>query len=202
MTIAAEPRRIDGLVACAAVGALIASLAAVDLGGYLVRRSARAADAPVSLAIAGRAVTVPEAWIARTPEPGTRLDLAIPFPSAPERAEERLHVTATPAEPGQPAGLGAHHARFLSAVARSYPGGLVQRRYRDGTPYEGEELYVTPPDGAVFAARCATAAAEGAAGCLAEVRLDGLDLRVRFPQARLEEWEAILATLRRTLGAP
>lgn len=209
MAVAAPaPRRIDGLVAAAAVGALILALAAVDLGGFWVRRGARAGDAPVEAALAGRSVTVPAAWLARAPEPG-RLDLAIPFPAAAGRPDERLFVTATPAEGAADraaAGLGPHHARFLSAVARSHPSGLLQRRYRDGTPFEGEELYVSPPDGALFAARCAPARSEpgieDGAGCLAELRLDGLDLRIRFPLARLDAWEAILATLRRALGAP
>ena len=201
MAVAAPaPRRIDGLVAGVAVGALILALAAVDLGGFWIRRNALAADAPALAELAGRAVSVPAAWLARAPEPG-RLDLAIPFPSAAGRAEERLFVTATPAE-GPTPGLGPHHARFLSAVARSHPSGLLQRRYRNGTPFEGEELYLSPPDGALFAARCAPAKseAEEGPGCLAELRLDGLDLRVRFPAARLVAWEAILATLRRTLG--
>lgn len=203
-TAVPAPRRIDGLVAAVAVGALIAALAAVDLGGFWIRRSARAADAPVEVALAGRSLTVPSAWLARPPEAG-RLDLAIPFADA-GRGEERLFVTATPAEGTAEATsrLGPHHARFLSAVARSHPSGLLQRRYRDGTPFEGEELYVSPPDGALFAARCAPTKsdAEDGAACLAELRLGGLDLRVRFPQSRLESWEAILATLRRTLGGP
>lgn len=115
------PRRIDALVAAAAVGALIAALAAVDLGGLWLRRGAQAAGTPVSVALAGRAVSVPAAWIAKAPETGSRLDLAIPFPDAPD---ERLFVTAVPAQ-GPVPGLGPHHARFLSAVARSHPGGLV-----------------------------------------------------------------------------
>lgn len=196
------PRRIDGLAVATALGALIVGLAAVDLGGYLVRRGARAADAPVDVSLAGRSISMPGAWLARAPEPG-RLDLAIPFPVEAGRPEERLFVTATPAE-GPSRGLGPHHARFLTAVARSHPSGLLQRRYRDGTPFEGEELYLSPPDGALFAARCAPARSDtgdaDAAGCLAELRLDGLDLRVRFPEARLGAWEAILATLQRTLG--
>lgn len=203
-TAVPAPRRIDGLVAAAAVGALIAALAAVDLGGFWIRRSARAADLPVEVALAGRTLTVPATWLARAPEAG-RLDLAIPFAAAAGRAEERLFVTVTPAEGAVEGGtsrLGPHHARFLSAVARSHPSGLLQRRYRDGTPFEGEELYVSPPDGALFAARCAPpkSDAEDGAACLAELRLGGFDLRIRFPQSRLESWEAILTTLRRTLG--
>ena len=111
----------------------------------------------------------------------------------------KLGLGVTVPAQGPSPGLGPHHARFLSAVARSHPSGLLHRRYRDGTPFEGEDLYLSPPDGASFAARCAPAKREDAAGCLAELRLDGLDLRVRFPAARLEAWEAILATLRRAL---
>ena len=200
MAIAARaPRRIDGLVAATAVGALIAALALVDLGGLWLRRGARSDDAPARVVLAGREVTVPALWLARTPEPGLRIDLAIPFPASLDGPEERLFVTAVPAEGAAP-GLGAHHTRFLSAVARSHPGGLVHRRYRDGSPFDGESLYVTPPDGALFSARCAVVEEDGA-GCLTELRLDGLDLRVRFPASRLGSWEAILATLQRTLGS-
>jgi hypothetical protein len=46
------------------------------------------------------------------------------------------------------------YARFLEAEAVPGPGGLIRRRFEKGMPYELEELYVAPPDGSDFFARC------------------------------------------------
>jgi len=42
------------------------------------------------------------------------------------------------------------YARFLEAETIAGPGGLVMRRFEQGSPYDLEQLYVAPPDGRDF----------------------------------------------------
>lgn len=87
------------------------------------------------------------------------------------------------------------YARFLESEASVGPDGLVMRRFKQGSPYDLEQLYVAPPDGRRFFARCPNSA--NAAGrpaqdfCLFVFRRDGLDVELRFAPALLEHWEAL-----------
>ncbi|MEH3148212.1 MAG: hypothetical protein PGN34_23435 [Methylobacterium frigidaeris] len=76
----------------------------------------------------------------------------------------------------------------------------MQRRFRTGTPFEGEDLYLAQPNGNRFAARCATALPDPQGACLSEVRIGDLSLRVRFAAGRLPFWNEALAGLERTFG--
>ncbi|HMK90586.1 MAG TPA: hypothetical protein VK446_13270 [Methylocystis sp.] len=89
------------------------------------------------------------------------------------------------------------YARFLEGAAAVGPEGLVMRRFEPGSPYDLEQLYLAPPDGRAFFARCPNQAnAEAAAAgdfCLFLFRDGGLDVELRFPPALLEHWEALAA---------
>jgi hypothetical protein len=87
------------------------------------------------------------------------------------------------------------YARFLSAAATPEDGGLIRRRFRPGTPFEGEDLVLSAPDGRAFAARCLDASSEVATACVAEMRLGALDVQARFAPALLPRWEALTARL-------
>ena len=90
------------------------------------------------------------------------------------------------------------YGRFVSVEASAGAGGLIRRRFRDGSPFEGEDLFVAPPDGRAFWARCPTPArAAGAPGrCLTEMRLGDADVQIRFSPALLPRWETLRAALR------
>ncbi len=91
------------------------------------------------------------------------------------------------------------YGRFLQADGWSHPGGLIMRRFVDGSPYEHEDLYMAPPEGRVFAARCTRPrkTPDGLPNtCIAEVRIDGVDVRARFSPDLLSEWEHLLAGIR------
>lgn len=86
------------------------------------------------------------------------------------------------------------YARFLESDVWSGPGGLVARDFEAGGPYELERLYLTPPDGALFFARCPKREAGflGAASCIWALRWRSLDVEVRFAPALLERWDGIV----------
>lgn len=89
------------------------------------------------------------------------------------------------------------YARFLAHEAWSNPGGLVMRRFRTGTPYEGEELYLSTPDERVFSARCPTVRSGGSDGmCLWQTRIAGLELQIRFSPRLLVEWQTLATGIR------
>jgi hypothetical protein len=75
----------------------------------------------------------------------------------------------------------------------SQPGGLTARDFKDDSPFEGDKLFFTPPDGREFAARCPRADAPRATPntCAYDFRRDGLDVEVRFPAALISEWRPI-----------
>ena len=92
------------------------------------------------------------------------------------------------------------YARFFSPEVWSEPGGLVMRRFEPGSPYAREELFMAPPEGRAFAARCSRPAqpADGLSEtCFSEMWIKGLDVQVRFSPALLPEWEAVQGGARR-----
>ena len=89
------------------------------------------------------------------------------------------------------------YARFLSPAVEVHPAGLIVRGFEPGSPYDGEQLYMTPPEGRVFWSRCANASDQLPATCISEARIAGLDIRLRFKPDMLGEWEAVTAGVTR-----
>jgi hypothetical protein len=87
------------------------------------------------------------------------------------------------------------YARFLRNDSWSHPGGLITRRFETGTPYENEDLYLAPPEGRRFAARCQTPPAKPDGlpdTCLWDFRMNGLDVQMRFAPDLLSYWELLV----------
>ncbi|WP_342361644.1 hypothetical protein [Terrarubrum flagellatum] len=96
----------------------------------------------------------------------------------------------------------AVHGRFIEPEIWSNPGGLIMRRFKAGSPYEGEELVMTP-DGAEFAARCPTAGVgrhDLPPRCLATFRAAGVDALVSFDPALLPEWQRLKSGVLNLVG--
>ncbi len=91
---------------------------------------------------------------------------------------------------------GQLYAHFLQGDAAAGPGGLVIRRFEPGSLYELERLYVAPPEGRSFFARCLETAATEEADCLWLFRDGRLDVEVRFAPALLEHWPALASGAR------
>jgi hypothetical protein len=97
------------------------------------------------------------------------------------------------------------YARFLDSDVWSHPGGLIMRRFMPESPYEREDLYMAPPEGSAFFARCTRPPAipDGLPGsCISEMRVAGLDIQMRFSPEQLSSWERMVAGARLLVGAP
>jgi hypothetical protein len=90
------------------------------------------------------------------------------------------------------------HGRFLQPDIWANPGGLMMRRFQPESPYADEELFLSPPDGRAFAARCRKAAKSPLVpeACIWRFRDRGLDVQVRFAPALLVEWEEMALKVR------
>ena len=186
------------------------------VAGFLATRALlRPARAPewVEIGLGGARLVVPRGHLRFAGESGRldRLDLAARFPDfAPaglaarsrpptpdgERDETLIFLTLTPndgsLDPAErPARL---YARFLDPAVWTHPGGLLMRRFQPGAPYEKEELYIAPPEGRAFYARCPVpgSATDGLPDfCMTELRVEGVDAQLRFSGALLSEWERL-----------
>ncbi|AMJ60433.1 hypothetical protein [Bosea sp. PAMC 26642] len=132
-----------------------------------------------------------------------RLRLAWPnFGPAQGHSRNTLLVTLSPPDKvNEPATQLSVYARFLTPTVWSNPGGLVVRGFRKGSPYEGDELYVSVPDGRGFAARCPLDSGTAALDELCRVTFKhrGVDVNIRFPRTIIADWELMLGGVRRTV---
>lgn len=115
--------------------------------------------------------------------------------------EKIVFVTVSPPDEAiEPADRPSRlYARFLGANVWSGPRGLVMRRFERGTPYELEELYVAPPDGRAFFARCLTSRPVEKTlpqTCLSIFRTQSLDVELRFSPLLLQRWDALISGAR------
>jgi hypothetical protein len=211
------------------VFAAIAFTAFVYIGyGLWPRWPTPRLDAPsLPITVAGVAFNLPPAAIRvpvqRRPGAQERVDLAFQWPSleppdpnakppapdtVPETSQAFARVFMTIAAAGDtlaPAERALSiYPRYTAAEATPGPGGLTVVAFRDGTPYQGEDLiYDEPAPG--FFVRCTRNRAGPMPGiCLYERRIDAADVVMRFPRDWLRDWrmvadklDGLIANLRR-----
>ena len=127
--------------------------------------------------------------------PSPALDLA-------ERHDQTIFISLAAKEPGldpaeRPVKL---YARFLEQEEWSHPGGLVMRRFLAASPFDGEDLYIAPPEGRLFAARCMRPRSppDGLPDtCIQDFRIGALDVQMRFSPNLLAQWERLREGARR-----
>jgi len=177
-------------------------------------------DAPaLPITVAGVAFNVPPAALRiplqRRAGQHERVDLAFLWPSleppavavrtpgatAPQ-AIDRLFVTIAAAGDTLPPAERTKtiYPRYVAADAVAEPNGLAVRAFRNGTPYQGEDLIydATAPEG--FLVRCSRNSAGPTPGiCLNSRRIDRADIVVRFPRDWLSDWRAIDAGIERLI---
>lgn len=137
---------------------------------------------------------------------GNRINLVLRHPdmsaavTAPPDAQNLVFVSIMPSDgemdPAQR--VQDLYGRFLEPDTWQNPGGLLLRRFQAGSPYDDEELYIAPPDGRDFNARCRKkvrgldrqSELVGEA-CLWRFRREGADIQVRFAPEMLPDWEAL-----------
>jgi hypothetical protein len=158
---------------------------------------------PLPIVVAGVVFNVPPAVIRipmqRRAGPQERIDLAYQWPdlTPPDSravATTRLFVTIESAQPPLPATerLNAIYPRYAEAPTTSDAGGLTVARFRDGTPYQGEEVIYDASAPDRFLVRCSRSRSDlTLASCLYERAVGAAALTFRFPRAWLADWRSI-----------
>ncbi len=186
-----------------------------------------ALDAPeLPVTIGGVAFELPPAAIRvpvqRRPGAHERVDLAFMWPSLKpaDAAPKPVTPEALPA-PGATPGLDrifvtiavagdemapserlrTIYPRYAAAEPVSGPTGLAVLAFRDGTPYQGEDLIYDATTPENFLVRCTRNGAGATPGtCLYERRIEeAADMVVRFPRDWLEDWQSVAGNIDRLI---
>ncbi len=176
-------------------------------------------DAPITLNAPFIPVTVAGVYFNIEPaairmpvqrRPGTqaRVDLAYLWPSltppdpairptlgAPADPNARLFVTIASGDGTLPLieRVQTIYPRYLVAEPTAGPDGLTLRGFRDGTPYQGEELVFELQAPEHFLARCSLLGVVNSGECLLERRIANADITLRFPRDWLSDWKSVAA---------
>jgi hypothetical protein len=144
--------------------------------------------------------------IERRPGTQARVDLAYlwpslkpPDPTAKPRVgalvdpNKRLFVTVAAGDTTLPLTERVQeiYPRYLVAKPTAGPDGLTLRGFRDGTPYQGEELVFESSAPEYFLARCSLKGVVNSGTCLLERRIGNADITFRFPRAWLTDWQRV-----------
>jgi len=188
-----------------------------------------ALDAPeLPITIAGVAFEVPPAAIRvpvqRRPGAHERIDLAFmwpslkpadtaPKPAAPEALPargigptlDRVFVTIAGAGDAMAPDerVRTIYPRYATIEPVSGPTGLAVLAFREGTPYQGEDLIYDGTTPENFLVRCTRNGAGATPGtCLYERRIENAaDIVVRFPRDWLEDWQSVAGNIDRLIAA-
>jgi hypothetical protein len=171
-----------------------------------------APDAPaLPITVGGVLFNVPPGAIRvamqRRPGAQDRLDLAFLWPSlappdpqarpAPSEAPppiDRLFITIEPqASALTPSDrVRTIYPRYLAEMQYEGPDGLKVISFKEGSPYQGEDLFFDPAAQPGFVTRCSRPGKAGTPGmCLYEKRIDSADVTIRFPSEWLTGWRAL-----------
>jgi len=182
--------------------------------------TAIAPDAPsLPVTIGGVAFNVPPASIRfkvqRRPGAQARVDLIFVWPSlTPPDASikslptdapavtERLFVTiaASDSTLAPAERLKVIYPRYADAAPIVGTDGLSLQGFRDGSPYQGEDLIQDAAAPERFMLRCTRQIAATPAICLHERRIAGADVTVRFPRAWLDDWRGVADSIDRLIA--
>jgi hypothetical protein len=204
---------------------LFTAIAAAAVGYVTYALWPRWPGAPVSLTapaipivVGGEMFNIEPAAIRQAVQrkPGTqeRIDLAYLWPSltpaelpaqqdaaAPADPNERIFLTIANARDEMPAAelIKTIYPRYLAPPGAAPAEGLTMRPFRDGTPYQGEDLISaeTAPDD--LTARCSRSGIGNAGMCLLQRRIGHADITVRFPRDWLGDWKKLLYGIDRAI---
>ena len=150
----------------------------------------------------------------RRPGAQSRLDLAFPWPDlTPRPASAKLidresmkapdQIFVTIADAGGTMALTERlkvvYSRYVASEATQGPEGLLIVTFRDGTPYQGEDLFFQASQPEAFIARCTRALGAAPGTCLYEHRIGGTNITIRFPRDWLKDWEPLNQGFQRLL---
>ncbi|MGO8737273.1 hypothetical protein [Rhodoblastus sp.] len=107
-----------------------------------------------------------------------------------------LSIGPAPKNDRRAASPAERYGPFVAAEAQVTKGGLLRRRFEDNSPYAGEDLYLSPPDGVEFSARCERPKIPSDRlpnTCVSQFRLENLSIEARFDPVWLAEWRQLRA---------
>lgn len=140
------------------------------------------------------------AWPALTPPGPAPKHLAGEPPVIPDHLFVSIGETTGSLPPAER--LKLIYPRYIDPQPIAGPDGLYGATFRDGTPYQGEDLFMdtTAPDR--FTARCTRPGRGTVTGtCLVERRIGGAAFTARFPRDWLSDWRAVSAGIDRLIAA-
>lgn len=181
--------------------------------------------APVSLSapalpivVAGQMFNIEPAAIRQAVQrkPGTqeRIDLAYLWPSltpaelpaqqdviTPADPNERIFLTIANAHDEMPAAemIKEIYPRYFGQPGTAPAEGLTMKPFRDGTPYQGEDLIVADAAPDDFTARCSRTGIGNQGMCLLQRRIGHAEITVRFPRDWLSDWKKVLYGIDRVI---
>jgi hypothetical protein len=91
------------------------------------------------------------------------------------------------------------YPRYASIQPVAGPDGLAVLAFRDGSPYQGEDLIYDAQIPENFLVRCTRDGATPGT-CLYERRIERADLTARFPRDWLIDWRVVAANINRLIG--
>jgi hypothetical protein len=170
-----------------------------------------AADAPsLPITVAGVSFNVPPAAIRmpvqRRPGAQARLDLAFLWPdltppkpgakpalSADPKTVDQIFVSIGGADGALSVAerIKTIYPRYVEPSAFHGPEGLIGVAFRDGTPYQGEDLFFAAERPEAFIVRCTREVGTTRGSCLHERRIGVAELTMRFPRDWLKDWQAL-----------
>jgi hypothetical protein len=177
---------------------------------------------PLPIVVAGQMFNIEPAAIRRAVQrkPGTqeRIDLAYLWPALipaelADKAEtkegdlkaadpnERIFLTIANGRDEMPAPelIKTIYPRYFGQSASAPAEGLTMRPFRDGTPYQGEDLISADSAPEDFTARCTRSGVGNVGMCLLQRRIGDADITVRFPRDWLSDWKKVLYGIDRLL---
>jgi hypothetical protein len=210
---------LAGITAASLAGA--AALAYVTFLLWPRWPAASAMDAPsLPVTVAGVPFNVPAAAVRvpfqRKPGAQARLDLAFRWPDlSPPEPAEKVKPSADSKAPDQifvsivgntgalslDERLRTIYPRYAAEKGFTSPSGLVGIAFRDGTPYQGEDILFDPGRPEHFLVRCTRDATSIPGTCLYERRIGSADLTARFPRDWLDNWQSVSAGLDKLLAS-
>jgi hypothetical protein len=222
-------RRHGGQFSLLLIAFAVIALGAFGYVGYVLwpRWPAPRLDAPaLPITVAGVAFDLPPAAIRRTAQRRSgaheRVDLVFLWPSLEppdpaakpsatphgtvaeaSQAVARVFMTILSAGDTLAAGERALtiYPRYTAAEPVLDASGLAVLAFRDGTPYQGEDL-IYGAEGPSFLVRCTRDRAGPTPGtCLYERRIGAADVVVRFPREWLSDWRMVAGTLDRLIAS-
>lgn len=176
-------------------------------------------DAPsIPVTIQGLTFNIPPGAIRvkskRKPGAQDRIDLAFkwpgltppeerPVPVASSSGIDRIFLTIAASDNTLPPieRFKTIYPRYLDHSLRATDGGLTVRPFRDGTPYQGEEILYQNDNPERFLVRCTRDSANAIGMCLYQRRIGETDITARFPREWLSDWPSVFSGIERLLAS-